>query len=97
MMRLSDLSGEKEFSGAISLICCRMVARDAGWKIWESSRRVMSKVFEGGAGDVSDGMEWRSSAKGEWVRRSDSDEGEGEDAVEVGGDPDAVSSCRREV
>ena len=30
MIRRSDLSGAKEWSGEMELMCCRMVAREAG-------------------------------------------------------------------
>jgi len=85
-MRLRDLRGEKEFSGAISLMCWRMVASEAGWKMCGSSRRVMRRVLEGGAGDESGGMEFRSKARGVCARRPDSEAGEEE--VEMGGDPE---------
>ena len=36
-MRRRDLRGAKECKGAIELMCWRMVAREAGWKMLMSS------------------------------------------------------------
>lgn len=64
-MRAIDFNGEKEFSWAISLMCCLMVAREAGWKILESVSLVMRRVLEGGAGDMRPGKEVRSIDRGD--------------------------------
>lgn len=64
-MRCIDFSGEKEFSGAIELMCTRIVASEAGWKIFESSRRVIRRVLDGGAGCCNGGMLDRSIDNGE--------------------------------
>ena len=83
-MRCIDLSGEKEFKGAISFICCLMVAREAGWKILGSSRRVISRVLDGGAGWESGGIEDKSIERGDRDRFCESEAGD--EAVEVGGE-----------
>jgi hypothetical protein len=85
-----DFSGEKELSGAISEMCCLMVANEAGWKILRSSSRVISRVFEGGAGWMRGGSEERSSDSGERDRFAER-VGLGEDAVEEGGDCERLS------
>lgn len=87
-MRWRDLSGENELSGAISLMCCLIVANEAGWKILGSSRRVIRRVLEGGDGCESGGREDKSSDKGECDRFRDRDTGE--DPVEVGGELDVI-------
>lgn len=84
MIRCMDLSGEKEFRGAMSVMCCLMVANEAGWKILESSRRVTRRVLEGGTGCESGGMEERSRERGDLDRFADKERGE--EAVEVGGE-----------
>ena len=81
-MRFMDLSGEKELSGAIDWMCSLIVAREAGWKILWSSKRVMSRVLEGGAGCERGGKEERSRDKRERFEGMD----RGEDAVDVGGE-----------
>lgn len=83
-MRCMDLSGEKEFRGAMSEMCCLMVASEAGWKILGSSRRVIRRVLEGGAGCESGGREDKSMERGDRDRFADNEQGE--DAVEVGGE-----------
>lgn len=85
-MRLRDLRGENELRGARSLMCCLIVANEAGWNMLTSSRRVMSSVFEGGCGCESGGIVPRSIESGECARLLDSDFGE-EDA-EIGGEFD---------
>lgn len=86
MMRCIDFSGEKEFSGAIDSICCRMVASDAGWKILGSERRVMRSVLDGGAGEESGGSEDRSSDKPDRDRFLDTEDVGGDEVVDVGGE-----------
>jgi hypothetical protein len=81
-----DFNGEKEFKGAMSLICWRMVARLAGWKIFKSSRRVIRRVLEGGAGCERGGSEERSRERGERERFVESGVERGEEVVEVGGE-----------
>lgn len=83
-MRCIDLSGEKELRGAISVMCCLIVARDAGWKILRSSKRVIRRVLEGGAGCESGGNDERSSERGFCDRLFDSDRGD--EDVEAGGE-----------
>ena len=68
----------------MSLMYCLIVARLAGWKILESSRRVIRRVFEGGAGEESGGMVERSRERGERERFFEIDEGE--DVADVGGE-----------
>lgn len=65
IIRAIDFSGEKEFKGAIELICCLIVAREAGWKILASVNLVIKRVLEGGAGDVSPGKDVRSIDRGD--------------------------------
>lgn len=65
IIRAIDLRGEKELSWAIESICWRMVARDAGWKIFGSVNLVMSSVLEGGAGEIKPGREVRSMERGD--------------------------------
>lgn len=89
MIRCIDLSGEKEFKGAMSLMCWRIVAMDAGWKILGSVRRVMRSVFEGGEGDVRGGSVVRSSDKGLRDRFFDTEDGE---AAVRGGESDILVS-----
>jgi len=84
-MRLRDLSGEKEFRGARELICSRIVARDAGWKMLRSSRRVIRSVFVGGEGEDRGGIEPKSIERGERDRFADS---EGEEEPDTGGEFD---------
>lgn len=83
IIRCIDLRGEKEFRGAIELMCSRMVAREAAWKILGSSRRVIRRVFDGGAGDESGGRELRSMERGERERFCNI---EGEEPAEFGGE-----------
>lgn len=85
-MRCMDLSGEKEFRGAMSLMCCLMVARDAGWKIFASSSRVMRRVLDGGEGCDNGGIEDRSSDSGDRDRFADNEAGD--EAFDAGGDCD---------
>ena len=75
MIRCSDFRGEKELRGAMSLRCCRIVAREAGWKILDSVRRVIRRVLDGGAGVASGGRDPRSSERGERERFLDNEEG----------------------
>jgi len=82
-MRAMDFSGENELSGAIELMCCLTVAREAGWKIFGSVSLVMRRVFEGGAGDERAGSEERSKDSGDLDLFLDSDPGE--DVAEMGG------------
>jgi hypothetical protein len=84
MMRERDLRGEKELRGARSLMCWRMVAREAGWKMWASLRRVIRRVLEGGEGVERGGIELRSRERGVCVRRPEREEGDEE--VETGGE-----------
>lgn len=84
MMRAIDFKGEKELRTAISLKCCLMVAREAGWKILGSVSLVMRSVLDGGAGDISPGTEVRSIERGDLDLFFDSPPGE-EDA-ETGGE-----------
>lgn len=83
-MRCIDLSGENEFNGASSLMCCRIVARDAGWNILGSSSRVIRRVLEGGAGCDRGGRDERSSDRGDRDRLCDNEAGD--EAVDVGGE-----------
>ncbi len=83
-MRQRDLSGEKELSVASSLMCCLIVAREAGWNILGFSRRVIRRVLEGGAGCERGGREDKSSDRGERERFADNEPGE--EAVETGGE-----------
>ncbi len=86
-MRCMDFKGEKELSGAMSLMCWRMVARLAGWKILGSSRRVIRRVLLGGAGWTRGGREERSRERGERDRFAERFGVErGEEDVEVGGE-----------
>lgn len=71
-----DLRGEKLFSGDIEEMCSRMVAREAGWKILGLSNLVMSRVFDGGAGEDRGGSEERSIDSGERGRLLDIDDGD---------------------
>ena len=66
------------------VICCRIVAKEAGWKISGSSSWVMSRVFEGGAGCESGGRDVKSMESGVLDRCSDKDFGV--DGIEVGGE-----------
>lgn len=84
MIRDIDFSGEKEFSGAIELMCCLIVAKEAGWKILASVSLVMRSVFDGGAGELRPGMEDRSMDNGDLDRFFDMDPGD--DVAETGGD-----------
>jgi hypothetical protein len=96
-MRCIDFRGEKELRGARSLMCCRIVARLAGWKILGSSRRVISRVLEGGAGWDKGGSDERSRLRGERERFVESGVERGEEAVEVGGEVVMFASvCRGE-
>jgi hypothetical protein len=92
MMRCMDRKGEKELSGAREERCWRIVARDEGWKILGSERRVMSKVLDGGDGEDSGGREDKSIERGErerfWER-------EGEDPAEAGGEDVIFASGER--
>ena len=82
-MRCIDFNGEKEFRGAIELMCSRIVASEAAWKILGSSRRVTRSVFEGGAGEESGGNEDRSRDSGDLERFCDKD---GDEPAEFGGE-----------
>jgi hypothetical protein len=64
MMRRKDLSGEKEWMATMLERCVRIVAREAGWNIARSSRLVIRRVFDGGAGVERGGMEERSIESG---------------------------------
>ncbi len=64
-MRRRDFSGEKEWRGAMELMCWRMVAREAGWNMLMSSSCVMRRVLDGGEGWDSGGMLFRSIERGE--------------------------------
>lgn len=89
MIRCMDFNGEKELRVAMELMCARIVASEAGWKILESSSRVMRSVLDGGAGCCKGGMLVRSIDKGERERFCDREEGEGVDEVaDSGGDVD---------
>lgn len=84
-----DFSGENELSGAIEVMCARIVAMEAGWKILGSSSLVMRRVLDGGAGCCSGGMLDRSIDKGDRERFCDKG-GEGVDGLaERGGDAEA--------
>jgi hypothetical protein len=76
-------NGEKELRGAMELRCWRIVAREEGWKILGSERRVIRRVLEGGAGDDNGGSEDRSMESGDrerfWER-------EGEEPADAGGE-----------
>lgn len=76
IIRAIDLRGENEFNGDIELICSLIVARDAGWKILGSVSFVISRVFDGGAGDVRPGIEDKSIDSGDLERFFDNDPGE---------------------
>ena len=89
MIRRSDLSGAKEWSGEIELMCWRMVAREAGWKMWMSSSWVTRSVLEGGEGWDRGGIFCRSIESGEWARCLEKLEGDEE--VDVGGEE--VAGC----
>jgi hypothetical protein len=95
-----DFSGEKEFKGAMSLMYCLIVAKEAGWKILGSSSRVMSRVFDGGEGCESGGKDVRSRDKGD--RDLFLDSPEGEDDADMGGESEGrccvwmgAGVCRR--
>lgn len=92
MILAIDFSGENEFSGDIELICCRIVASEAGWKIFWSLSLVMRSVFEGGAGEIRPGIEDKSNDKGDLDRFADNEPGE--DAPETGGEACRPSVCR---
>lgn len=62
-MRRRDFSGEKEWSGDMELMCWRMVAREAGWKIVGSLSWVIRRVLEGGRGGSELGG-WRDRGRG---------------------------------
>jgi hypothetical protein len=98
MIRCMDFKGEKEFSAAIELMCARIVANDAGWKILESSSRVIRSVLDGGAGCCKGGMLVRSIDKGERERFCERDDGDGVDGVaDSGGDVEGrFCVCRGE-
>lgn len=79
-MRHKDLRGEKEWSGARELMCWRIVATEAGWKIVGSFSFVINRVLHGVEGWVSGGRLDRSMEMGEAERRLES--GLGEEVVE---------------
>lgn len=89
MIRAMDLSGENELRGAIELMCCLIVAIEAGWKILGSVSLVIKRVFEGGAGEVRGGKELRSSERGDLGLLLPGDE-----VADVGGDTCRVLVCR---
>lgn len=68
-------------STAIELMCCLIVAREAGWKIFGSFSFVMRRVFEGGAGEVRPGTEDRSIDNGDLDRFFDIEGEEEEEPV----------------
>lgn len=80
-----DFSGENELSGEIELMCCLIVAREAGWKILGSVSLVMRRVLDGGAGDDRPGTEDKSMDSGDLDLFRDSEPGD--DAAEAGGEP----------
>ncbi len=82
-MRRKDFKGEKEWRGERELMCWRMVAREAGWKIVRSLSWVIRRVLEGGEGWIRAGRAERSRT-GETERRWES--GLGEEEFEVGGE-----------
>lgn len=82
-MRWKDLSGEKLLRGEMELMCSRMVAREAAWKILGSSSLVMSRVLDGGAGCDGGGSVERSRDKGDRERFCDRD---GEGPADKGGE-----------
>lgn len=49
-MRWRDGNGEKEFSGAMAVICARMAASDSCEKSSRSRKSVRRRVFDGGDG-----------------------------------------------
>jgi hypothetical protein len=89
MMRRRDFSGENAWRGTMLERWVRIVAREAGWKIDRSSRLVMRRVFEGGAGWVSGGIEDRSIERGvlgdRGERAGDDIVGEGDECRFCGG------------
>lgn len=60
-MRLKDLRGAHEWMGAEALMRSLMVWRLSARKISASCRLVMRRVFEGGVGCCSGGIEERSN------------------------------------
>lgn len=90
-MRRRDLRGAKECRGEMELMCWRMVAREAGWKMCRSSSWVMRRVLEGGAGWERGGILCRSMERGEFARRLLKEVGD--EAVEVGGEEDDADCC----
>ena len=65
MIRCIDFRGEKLLRGAIELMCSRIVAIEAAWKILGSSSLVMRRVLDGGAGEDRGGREVRSRDRGD--------------------------------
>lgn len=65
-------------------MCWRIVASEAGWKIFGSVSLVIRRVFEGGAGEIRPGIEERSMDSGERDRLADNEPGD--DAPETGGE-----------
>lgn len=84
-MRRRDLRGANEWRGIerVWVICCRMVAREAGWKMRASSSWVIKRVLDGGAGWESGGKELRSIESGDLGPRDEMEEG---DVGDFGGD-----------
>lgn len=71
----------------MELMCARIVASEAGWKIFESSSRVIRRVLDGGAGCCNGGMLERSIDSGERERLCEMDEGDAVDGdADSGGD-----------
>ena len=83
MIRCMDFRGEKLLRGAMELICSRIVAIEAAWKILGSSSLVMRRVFDGGAGEESGGNEVRSMERGDREHFFDT---EGEEPADCGGE-----------
>ncbi len=57
----------------MELMCSRIVAIEAAWKILGSSSLVMSRVLEGGAGEERGGSVVRSIDRGDFERFFDSE------------------------
>lgn len=90
-MRRKDFRGAKEWSGNRELMCCRMVAREAGWKMVGSLSWVIRRVLDGGEGWLRGGIVERSIERGEAERRWVM--GLGEEEVELGGEEVAGWEC----
>lgn len=85
-MRRKDLSGAKEWRGAVELMSSRIVCRFGALKISRSRRLVMRRVFEGGVGWTRAGREERSRDRGVLApeeRRDCSGDSSGDDREDI--------------